>query len=79
MQKQLSTDPIMEFIVNYRCNWRNQFLRILRSRFPFQIVCYKPKWRSLGRPFKSCHETLTGQWANDVESCCCCCCWWWWL
>jgi len=26
----------------------------------------------LGRPFKSCHQTVTGHWAYDMES------WWWW-
>jgi len=63
VMKELNIQPIMEFIDNYRHNWKTHVLRVPHS-FPFKIIRFQPEERgSLGRPFTRWHEAITGRWA----------------
>jgi hypothetical protein len=51
MKELICNQSIMEFIKNYRCDWKNGVLQMPHSRIPFQILHYQPKGqRFLGRP-----------------------------
>jgi hypothetical protein len=64
VMKDLNTQPVMEFIDNYRYNWKTHVLRVPHSSIPFILVSYQPKGRrSLGIPFKRWQETVTVRWA----------------
>jgi hypothetical protein len=53
---ELNTQPIMELVDNYTSNWMNALLRN-----QFHTLCYEPEGRrSLDRPSKRCHKTVTG-------------------
>jgi hypothetical protein len=60
IMKVLKTEPIMN-LQTYRANWKCHVLRMPCSRIPFQMLHCQPKGKiSTGRPFKRCHETVTG-------------------
>jgi hypothetical protein len=40
---ELTTQPITQFIPNYRCEWKTHALQTPHSRIPLLIVHYQPK------------------------------------
>jgi len=57
--KELNTGPIMGFVYNWKCSWKNHVIQMLYSRIQFQILRYQSKGRrSLGSPFRRWHQTV---------------------
>ena len=60
IMKELQIEPIIDFLQNYRQNWKSYVNRMPRSRLSYQILKNCPVGkRSLGRPFKRWND-LTG-------------------
>ena len=59
--QELQVSSVMDHISTYRNNWQQHLQRMDRTRIPRQILNYYPRGtRSLGRPLKRWHETVTG-------------------
>jgi hypothetical protein len=53
VDKQLKTTPIIDFVTQYRKNWKEHVHRMTPDRMPKMILKYQPKGkRCLGRPLK---------------------------
>jgi hypothetical protein len=54
MDKQLKTTPVIDFVAQYRKNWKEHVPRMTPGRIPKMILKYQqPKGkRCLGRPLK---------------------------
>ncbi|KAJ4437007.1 hypothetical protein ANN_17139, partial [Periplaneta americana] len=58
--QELKMDPIVNFVQQYRLQWKKHVKRMDRTRWPKQILTYVPRGkRKLGRPRKRLHETVT--------------------
>ncbi|KAJ4439354.1 hypothetical protein ANN_07476 [Periplaneta americana] len=58
--QELKMDPIVNFVQQYRLQWKKHVERMDRTRWPKQILTYVPRGkRKLGRPRKRWHETVT--------------------
>lgn len=58
--QELKMDPIVNFVQQYRLQWKQHVERMDRTRWPKQILTYVPRGkRKLGRPRKRWHETVT--------------------
>ncbi|KAJ4442157.1 hypothetical protein ANN_12023 [Periplaneta americana] len=58
--QELKMDPIVNFVQQYRLQWKKHVERMDRTRWPKQILTYVPGGkRKLGRPRKRWHETVT--------------------
>jgi hypothetical protein len=58
--RELKINSVLEHTDQYRNNWKQHFQRMDRSRFPRQMMTYRPKGKSyLGRPLKRWSQTVT--------------------
>ncbi|KAJ4443543.1 hypothetical protein ANN_05216 [Periplaneta americana] len=58
--QELKMDPIVNFVQQYRLQWKKHVERMDRTRWPKQILTYVPRGkRKLGRPRKRWHEIVT--------------------
>ncbi|KAJ4429616.1 hypothetical protein ANN_21802 [Periplaneta americana] len=58
--QELKMDPIVNFVQQYRLQWKKHVERMDRTRWPKHILTYVPRGkRKLGRPRKRWHETVT--------------------
>ncbi|KAJ4425680.1 hypothetical protein ANN_27876 [Periplaneta americana] len=58
--QELKMDPVVNFVQQYRHQWKKHAERMDRTRWPKQILTYVPRGkRKLGRPRKRWHETVT--------------------
>ncbi|KAJ4430122.1 hypothetical protein ANN_22332, partial [Periplaneta americana] len=58
--QELKMDPIVNFVQQYRLQWKKHVERMDRTRWLKQILTYVPRGkRKLGRPRKRWHETIT--------------------
>ncbi|KAJ4438820.1 hypothetical protein ANN_14772, partial [Periplaneta americana] len=58
--QELKMDPIVNFVQQYRLQWKKHVERMDRTRWLKQILTYVPRGkRKLGRPRKRWHETVT--------------------
>jgi hypothetical protein len=59
MDKQLKTTPIIDFVTQYRKNWKEHVHRMTPGRIPKMILKYQPKGkRCLGRPLKRWKDSV---------------------
>ncbi|KAJ4428629.1 hypothetical protein ANN_24674 [Periplaneta americana] len=66
--QELKMDPIVNFVQQYRLQWKKHVERMDRSRWPKQILTYVPRGkRKLGRPRKRWHETVTDPFNFEVS------------
>jgi hypothetical protein len=55
--KELTVEPILDYICRYQNKWREQVNRMRRIWIPKAVMYYQPRGkRSLGRPMKRWHE-----------------------
>jgi hypothetical protein len=47
MDKQLKTTPIIDFVTQYRKNWKEHVRRMTPGRIPKMILKYQPKERDV--------------------------------
>lgn len=57
--KELKTQPVLDYIVQYQSNWKHHLERMSNSRLPKAIYDYVPHGqRSVGRPAKRWRENF---------------------
>ncbi|KAJ4437105.1 hypothetical protein ANN_17240 [Periplaneta americana] len=73
--KELKTQPVLDYIVQYQSNWKHHLERMSNSRLPKAIYDYVPHGqRSVGRPglrytdISTFKPPMTGQFCSTVDS-----------